>query len=168
MNSLTKTLIALLALILAITILSLLFGKKTEIEAEMAPDFELEALDGSKVKLSDFRGQVVILDFWATWCSPCRRQMGNLKELKKVVGDEVVILSIDVAESKQKVQSYVSKEEVDWIVLLDKKGDAARAYKVKAIPTIVIIDKEGRVREKFIGVTSAEALLTTIESIISG
>ncbi len=135
----------------------------------IAPDFELETLEGEKVKLSDFRGKIVLLDFWATWCGPCRIQMRNLKELKSVVDEEkVVIISIDVGEKKNTVQQFVSKEELDWLVLLDTKGSIAKAYRVRAIPTLFIVDQEGHLRKRFIGVTSTETLLATIESIISG
>jgi len=135
----------------------------------IAPDFELETLKGQKVRLSDFKGKVVLLDFWATWCGPCRIQIKNLKELKSMVNeDKVVIISIDVGESKSTVQQFISKEEVDWLVLLDTKGFTAKAYRVRAIPTVFIVDAEGNLRKKYVGVTSAETLLATIEAVISG
>jgi len=135
----------------------------------MAPNFELESLDGEVVKLSDFRGKIVLLDFWATWCGPCKVQMKKLKELKSLVNeDEVVIISIDVGESKSIVQEFISKEEVDWLVLLDLRGSTAKSYGIRAIPTLFIIDKEGLIREKYVGVTSTQTLLSAIEALISG
>lgn len=135
----------------------------------MAPNFELESLDGEVVKLSDFRGKIVLLDFWATWCGPCKVQMKKLKELKSLVNeDEVVIISIDVGESKSIVQEFISKEEVDWLVLLDLRGFTAKSYGIRAIPTLFIIDKEGLIREKYVGVTSTQTLLSAIEALISG
>jgi peroxiredoxin len=135
----------------------------------MAPNFELESLDGEVVRLSNFRGKIVLLDFWATWCGPCKVQMKNLKKLKSLVNeDEVVIISIDVGESKSIVQEFISKEEVDWLVLLDPKGSTAKSYRIRAIPTLFIIDKEGLIKEKYVGVTSTETLLSAIEALISG
>ncbi len=136
---------------------------------DVAPDFELESLEGEVARLSDFRGKVVLLDFWATWCGPCKVQMKNLKELRYLVNeDEVIIISIDVGEGKGVVQEFVTEEEVDWLVLLDPKGSTAKSYRIRAIPTLFIIDKEGLIKEKYVGITSVETLLSTIEALISG
>jgi thiol-disulfide isomerase/thioredoxin len=111
-----------------------------------APDFELENLEGKPVKLSELKGKPVFLDFWATWCGPCRRALPHTQEFAKKYKDKAHILAINVRESKEKVQQFMEQNKYTFPVLLDTKGEVARAYQVSGIPHFVIIDAEGKIQ----------------------
>ncbi len=113
---------------------------------ETAPDFVLEDLEGKKVKLSDYKGKVVLLVFSTTWCPYCRTEIPHLKKMYsqyKERGFEVI--NIDIQESKKKVSSFAAKHELPYKVLLDADGEVARLYGVKGVPTKVLIGKEGKI-----------------------
>ncbi len=111
-----------------------------------APDFELENLEGKSVKLSELKGKPVFLDFWATWCGPCRRALPHTQEFAKKYKDKAHILAINVRESKEKVQQFMEQNNYTFPVLLDTEGEVARAYQVSGIPQFVIIDAEGKIQ----------------------
>ena len=77
-------------------------------EGNIAPDFEVKLLTGETVKLSDYRGKVVLLNFWATWCSPCRREMPDFQKLHDELGEDFVLLAVDKGETEENVQKFVS------------------------------------------------------------
>jgi len=141
MNSVSK-----LVLLASITFLSL--GSITNLAAKTdAPDFTLQSLEGKNVRLSDFRGQVVLLNFWASWCGPCRQEMPILDEIHnhyKSLGFTVLGVNLD-AKSKKAI-GYLKDTPVTFPVLLDPKGDVSGEYGVQAMPSTVIIDKDGKVR----------------------
>jgi peroxiredoxin len=112
-----------------------------------APDFSLTDLTGKKVNLKDYRGKTVLINFFATWCPYCRQEIPELVELhKKYVKKGLVILTIDIQESKDKVKRYMDKEKVQHKVLLDLNASVAQMYEVAGIPTNLIIDKKGIVK----------------------
>jgi len=117
-----------------------------------APDFTLKDLDGNSVRLNDLRGKVVFLNFWATWCPPCRAEMPDIKEVyQKYIDRDVVILGIDIQETPVKVRSFVEDGGYTWTMLLDDTGEIATLYKVRAIPTSYFIDSEGIIKAVAIG-----------------
>ena len=117
-----------------------------------APDFTLEDLDGNSIRLNDLRGKVVFLNFWATWCPPCRAEMPDIEEIhQKYKGQDVVILGIDIQESADKVRSFVEDGGYTWTMVLDGTGKVADLYKIRAIPTSFFVDKEGIIRAVAIG-----------------
>jgi thiol-disulfide isomerase/thioredoxin len=111
-----------------------------------APDFELENLEGKSVKLSGLKGKPVFLDFWATWCGPCRRALPHTQEFAKKYKDKAHIYAINVRESKEKVQQFMEQNNYTFPVLLDTEGEVARTYQVSGIPQFVIIDAEGKIQ----------------------
>lgn len=132
-----------------------------------APDFTLPSLDGKKVSLSDLRGQVVVLDFWATWCPPCVKSLPMMAELYRENKDKgVTIYAINLREDKARVEAFLSEREIDIPVLLDADGSVAEKYNVEAIPQTVVISPDGRVQKVFTGFGSSteESLRTTIQS----
>lgn len=115
------------------------------------PDFTLKNLDGEEVKLSDYKGKIVLINFWATWCPPCDREMPHLEKLYNEYKDELVILAVDVQESKKTVKKYVEKKGLTFPVLLDTDGRVAREYYVAAFPTSYFVDADGYFVERVQG-----------------
>ncbi|MBL7165624.1 MAG: TlpA family protein disulfide reductase [Dehalococcoidales bacterium] len=117
-----------------------------------APDFTLKDLDGNTVRLSDLRGKVVFLNFWATWCPPCRAEMPDIEKVhRKYKDQDVVVLGIDLRESASTVRRFVEDGGYTWAFLLDTTGYVGSIYRVSAIPTSYFVDKKGIIRAVAIG-----------------
>ncbi len=152
--------------------------KEEEEEEEELPDlgpasgFTLTSIDNETFSLSDFEGKVVILDFMATYCEPCKTGMGHLKEVFKNYDEsDVQIISIDVAESETNDMLRDFKDDYgdDWIFAIDTEGDVEDDYSVGSIPQIVIIDQNGDIRFEHVGIgedTNYEALSSMIDSLL--
>ena len=122
-------------------------------EGFTAPGFTLQNLDGSPVNLSDFRGKVVLLNFWATWCGPCKKEIPALKRLyqvRKGPDFEIVAVSMDRTDG-DKVASFVSANQMDFPILLNPSGDIGGRYWVRGIPTSFLLDKKGIIKWKVVG-----------------
>ena len=138
----------------------------------LAPDFALTDLDGKAFRLSDFRGKVVLIDFMATWCGPCRQQMPHLKAVweKEEYRGKVVIISIDVdlRVSVEELKSYrQGYPYATWIWAKDSAEQrVAASYGVRAIPTIVVIDQEGYVRFVHVGLTDSSTLIREVDGLL--
>ena len=136
--------------------------------AQMAPDFTLTDIDGNVFSLSDFRGKVVLLDFFATWWGPCRAEMPHLKALNEKFGEELVIISISVDpnyDSVERLKSFRQDYNITWTLARDTINVQAQ-YNVTAIPTLYIIDQNGYVRFHHVGLTEEDALTTEISQIV--
>jgi len=135
----------------------------------VAPSFTLADINGEPLTLKDFRGKIVILDFFATWCGPCKTQMLHLSQVYREYGfSKVVIISISidpVSDTIEKLKQYASENSIEWIIVRDTAKVAGK-YGVSAIPTIFIIDQEGIIRYTHVGVTSSSMLLSEIETLI--
>lgn len=121
---------------------------------KVAPDFELPGLDEKPVRLSDYRGKVVFLNFWATWCKPCREEMPSMEVLyKNFEKDGLVILavSIDRVTTKKDIPPFVKGMNLTFPVLVDSWGQTDKRYKLMGVPETYIIDQDGVLREKVIG-----------------
>lgn len=115
-------------------------------EAVMAPNFTLEDLKGNKVSLEDFKGKKIILNFWATWCPPCRGEMPDIeKYYQKSKDSDVVILAVNIGEEKDKVDSFIKKNNYNFKILLDLSTEVASIYSVNAIPTTYFINEKGEI-----------------------
>jgi cytochrome c biogenesis protein CcmG, thiol:disulfide interchange protein DsbE len=113
-------------------------------DVEPAPDFALTALDGSRVRLRDLRGRVVLLNFWATWCAPCRDEMPALARLGVELGDRgLAVLAVNHQEAPDVVAAFARELGVTVPVLLDSAGDVAERYRVQALPTTYLIGRDG-------------------------
>jgi len=111
-----------------------------------APNFKLRNLDGKEVSLDQFKGKVVLLDFWQTSCGPCRMTMPLLERLQKEFPQNMALLAINLQEPASVVRDYLREENIDSEVLLDEDGAVGSAYGAEAIPLQVLIDKEGKLR----------------------
>jgi peroxiredoxin len=119
----------------------------------VAPDFKLQDLNGKEVKLSDQKGKVVIIDFWATWCPPCRKGIPEFVELQNEYGaDKLVILGISVDQDEASVvRNFAQSYQINYPVLF-YTPDVISAYGgIEGIPTTFIVDKQGRVRQRVVG-----------------
>lgn len=125
-----------------------------------APDFTLDNLNGGTVTLSDLKGQVVVLEFWATWCSPCVEGLDYLQRVRKRYADQgVVVLAINIAESRDEVADFMADHGYTFTVLLDTDGRVSDAYGVQAIPNTIVVDREGEVHTVTIGPDDVEDAL---------
>jgi thiol-disulfide isomerase/thioredoxin len=127
--------------------------KETPKEGYPAPRFSLRDLSGNKVGLADFQGKVVLLNFWATWCGPCRMEIPSLERLyrlRKDGGFEIVAVNTERA-SASKVASFVEQYGMSFPILLNPEGDVGGRYWVRAIPTSFLLDKNGVIRWKIVG-----------------
>ena len=116
------------------------------------PPLVLNDLNGKTHNLKDYRGQVVLINFWATWCPPCRAEMPSMQRLKeKMAGKPFVILAVDMGEPEDVVRSYIREIKTDFTVLMDKDGRALKAWKVFAFPTSYVIDEKGKIRYGLMG-----------------
>jgi peroxiredoxin len=141
---------------------------QTTDQGPQAPEFVLTDLDGRTVRLSDFQGKVVLIDFWATWCGPCRMEVPHLKELYGRYSDRGFVLvgiSLDTA-GPGVVRAFVEKHKIPYpIVMGDQK--TARAYGgVTAIPTAFLIDRDGRLVKKYVGYKPLETFVVDIDPLI--
>jgi thiol-disulfide isomerase/thioredoxin len=125
----------------------------------MSEDFTLESLGGTKVSLSSFKGKVVLLSFWATWCGPCKQEMPGMQTLyQKLKGRGFEVVAVDMMEDKATVAAFVKTSGYTFPVLLDVHGvvGGGGLYAARAIPTNYIVDKGGRIVGRKIGVNGPE------------
>jgi len=134
-----------------------------------APDFTLETLDGESVSLSDFRGKAVIVNFWASWCGPCRLEMPHLQETYATrAGDGVVVLGVNLTQrdpNLDAVAAFVDEFGVTFPVVLDKEGDVADLYQVRGQPASVFIAPNGVIDTVFYGPVTKQFIDDRIESM---
>ena len=122
--------------------------------AKIAPmaDDDLMDMKGNSVKLSDFKGKIVFLNFWTTWCPDCVYEMPDIERLHKKLGSkDLMIIALDLKESKQKVEKFILKHDLSFKILLDKKGDMGRAFGIRSIPTTFILGRDGGLMGKAMG-----------------
>ncbi|WP_100064963.1 TlpA family protein disulfide reductase [Miniphocaeibacter massiliensis] len=123
-------------------------------EGNLAPDFEVKLLSGETVKLSDFKGKPVLLNFWATWCGPCKFEMPDFQKLHEEYGENLIILSVNIGESENEVKKYIDENNFSFGIGLDEMGETG--YPVMALPTTFLLDKDGRINFSAQGVPSED------------
>jgi len=121
-------------------------------DAIPAPDFELETLDGTTIRLSDLRGKNVILNFWATWCGFCVTEMPDLQKLQEAYkDDDLLILAVNVGETKETVEKFVKENNLELTVVLDKDMGVSNTYGVRSFPTTIAVNKKGEAVRGYVG-----------------
>jgi len=135
---------------------------RTDLSGEDAPDFQLTDLDGRSHRLADYRGKVVVLNFWASWCAPCRKELPAIERLHRQYGGEgLVVLAVN-SESRKVAGSFIRKYGYTFTVLSDVEGSVVDDYAVASIPVTIVVDKEGRISAHFTGYQKEEELLAAI------
>ncbi len=127
----------------------------TKLDAPIpAPDFTLEDMDGKRHSLSDYRGKVIMLNFWATWCPPCRREIPSMESIYRDLGKSgFLVLAVNEFEEPDHVFAYTGQLSVfpTFPILFDRDSAVSQAYKVKGLPTTVLIDAQGRIVYRAVG-----------------
>jgi len=116
------------------------------------PALALKDLEGGSHRLSDYRGKVVLVNFWATWCGPCRDEMPSIQELKdKLAGKPFVVLAVNLDEPESRIRKFLSQMKLDFTILLDPERKAARAWGARILPASYVIGPDGKIRYSLIG-----------------
>ncbi|MBP9501638.1 MAG: TlpA family protein disulfide reductase [Candidatus Promineofilum sp.] len=135
----------------------------------LAPDFTLPAIDGRSITLSDFTagdGMPVVLNFWATWCPPCRVEMPYFENVGRLYDGRVAVLGLNQAESAATMDAFVQKHGLTYPMLVDEDMRVNNLYGVLNLPTTIFIDRNGVVREVLIGTISQGVLADRIEKLL--
>ena len=135
-----------LALWLMVTVFAATSLAATSMEGQLAPDFALKSSTGENLRLSEYRGDVVMINFWATWCGPCRQEMPLLEELYaryKRVGFN--LLGVNIDDDANKAMQMIDELGVNFPILFDSRKEVSKRYKVETTPMTVPVDREGRV-----------------------
>ncbi|WP_100372265.1 peroxiredoxin family protein [Bacillus sp. FJAT-45037] len=133
---------------------------------DLAPDFTLETLSGENVALSDFIGQPVMVNFWATWCPPCRAEMPDMEEFYQE--EDVMILAVNATASETSVdtvRAFQEELELTFPILLDPTSEAASLYNIQPLPTSVFINRQGEVEHVQVGAMNKEMMLRVLEEL---
>ncbi len=132
----------------------------------LAPDFDLVSVDGARVHLSDLRGELIIVNFWATWCTPCVEEMPNLqKYYQDIYPNQFEVLAINADESLPEVKQFVADMVLSFPILLDPGGLTQAAYRLRGYPTSFFIDKEGIIRYQHIGLLHEDQLANYLKKM---
>ncbi len=146
--------------VIFITASALLLGctSKGDRSSAVAADFKLQDLNGKTVRLSDFKGKPVLIDFWATWCPPCRASIPEIEKLhKSYSGKGLVVLSVSLDEGDwEAVKAYAKEVGINYPVLKANE-DVTSEFLVRSIPMVVIINKEGKIVKRYLGLTGDDS-----------
>jgi thiol-disulfide isomerase/thioredoxin len=141
-------------------------GSEATVEVgQQAPKFKLPDLSGQEVALDQYKGKIVMLDFWATWCGPCRMSMPILENLQKEYPNDMTLLAVNLQEPRDAVRDFVREQNIHSRVVLDESGTVGETYGAGAIPMQVLIDRQGIVRYVIVGVKSASELRKMINNL---
>lgn len=134
-----------------------------------APDFTLQDLNGTPTRLSDFRGEkFVLINFWASWCGPCKVEMPDLEAVYQERGDELVVLGVDLQESVADVKTFLNEEiQVTYPILMDEGGKVANGFNMFTQPTSYLLDKDGIIRDRKFGAFTPEELQDRVQTLLS-
>jgi len=133
-----------------------------------APDFQLMTSDGSTMHLSDLRGKVILLNFWATWCPPCKAVMPDLDAIHREYGPEhdFTVIGVNVGGNQAEVRAFAKQHAITFPLLLDTNGLITNSsYNIRSLPTSLIIDRPGNIRDAWIGQLTRKAMLARLEQV---
>ncbi|MDY6912410.1 MAG: TlpA disulfide reductase family protein [Chloroflexota bacterium] len=134
----------------------------------LAPDFTLTTLDGASITLSDLRGKTVFINFWATWCPPCRAEMPDIEAIYQEYKDrDVEVIGVDLVKKPDSVRQLVQEGGYNWTFAIDSTGEVANTYLVAGIPTSVFIDRQGVIHAIRIGAITKSAMQTHLDTAMN-
>lgn len=135
---------------------------ETDTIKNKATDFEVLSSDNQKIKLSDFYGKPIVVNFWATWCGPCRYELPAFNEIYKTYNEQVEFLMVNLTDSYSEtievVEEFINENEYEFPVYFDTEYSASNAYNIYSIPQTIFIDKDGNIVDSHIGVIDKESL----------
>lgn len=135
-------------------------SEASEEEVTIAPDFQLDTLDGQTIRLSDLRGSVVLLNFWAYWCSPCASEMPFIEQVHEEWQEKgLVVISVHVGESAEAAADFVEEYNLSFPVLMDIDGAVSTQYGVSTIPRTFLIDENGIIQVMMVGAFSSVEMI---------
>ena len=128
-------------------------------KGNLASGFTLEALDGSSVSLDGYRGNVVLINFWATWCPPCRAEIPDIEQVYQARQDDgFVVLGVNEEEPRESVEPFVEAMGMTYPVLLDERGQVLKMYRAIGLPMSVLLDQDGVIQVRHVGALTMEQL----------
>ena len=140
---------------------------ETQNAKNLAPDFTLKLTDGKDIKLSDHKGKIVIIDFWATWCPPCRRGIPDLVEIQKKYQEDVLIIGISLdTETKPDVVPFIKQYKINYPVAYGNMEVVAAFGNIQAIPTSFIVDQSGQIVDTHVGLVDKSAYINKINELL--
>jgi peroxiredoxin len=142
-------------------------GSPPTSDGSVAPGFTVQGLDGSTHTLADYGGKVVVLNFWATWCIPCRAEIPDLEHEARVhKADQLVILGMDWKEPVTAVKDFTTELGTTYPMLLDGDGRVYDAYHVSALPTTFVVDRKGHIKKMRLGIASRDEIEAEIKDAL--
>jgi peroxiredoxin len=135
---------------------------------ELAPDFTLSTLEGETITLSDFRGQIVLVNDFATWCGPCQAETPSLVDVYNSAGEDVVFIGLNLQESQSKVAEFKDQYDIPYPLVLDPDGKVTGLYRPVGLPTSWFVDSEGVVRYIHAGPMTTAMIQDTLDAIREG
>ncbi|MCO6453492.1 MAG: TlpA family protein disulfide reductase [Caldilineales bacterium] len=139
-----------------------------QVDSGLAPDFSLTSFDGEIVRLSDLRGQVVIINFWASWCPPCREEAAYLEYTwRKYQDDGVVFIGVDYVDTEEKALEYIAEFNITYFNGPDVGTKIAQEYNIQGVPETFYVDKNGELRGVHIGPLYPPSLDNTIDELLA-
>ena len=161
-----------LALIVSCAALAVLPAAAAELvpwKGGATPALDLKDVTGRQHRLEDYRGQVVLINFWATWCEPCRAEMPSMQRLKeKTLHDPIVVLTVNVGEFPERINEFFQKYRIELTALRDHNSAAMKAWNVGVLPTSFIVGPDGRIRYRVVGEAdwADNAMTGTLKSLM--
>ncbi|MEZ0536244.1 TlpA family protein disulfide reductase [Caldicellulosiruptoraceae bacterium PP1] len=168
LNQSTKNIIffAIFAILLGLLVYKMIYSNKSdEVITEGYINFKLKSLDGKTYSISDFRGKKILINFFATWCPPCKEEIPNLISYYEENKNDVIIIGVDIAEDINKVKQFVKEKGITYPVLLDTQGTISKAFGFQYIPTSYFLDKTGKKVNEHSGYLSKSDLIKIFNSI---
>jgi len=134
-------------------------------QGEIAPDFNLLSLNGQSFSLEEMRGKPVLINFWATWCYPCKEEMPLLESIYAQHSEDLIVVGINQGEKEPDIKDFIEQEKISFLILLDEKMKVGDRYEVSGYPTSIFIDKNGIIQAVYLGELTTDQLNHNLQLI---